>query len=129
MRVCSPIPLSCDYCFTLEVAYSELMNVQAGLTPAAVYYLFVTDKFGNQWSDQFTVNGDGSFDIDLTNYPAGMFNPFNGWFDLFVSEDSAGEVLVPMTFVSEYNCLKLSTYCADDLLGIGYDAIGLTEIL
>lgn len=105
------------------------MNVLAGLTPASTPYLWIIDKFGNQYSDQITINGDGSFDIDLTFYPAGMFNPANGWFDIFISSDSAGSAVIPMVFESNFNCLKIKTICIDNLRGIGYDLIGTTLIV
>lgn len=126
MRVCTPLALGCDYCFTLEVPYTTIMNVLAGLTPASTYYLWVTDKFGNQYSDEITINGDGSFDIETSNYPDGMFNPSNGWFDVFISSDADGEVVVPMTFVDEFNCLKLATYCGE---GVGVMIVGSTNIV
>lgn len=87
------------------------MNVLAGLIPASTPYLWVTDKFGNQYADQITINSDGSFDIDLTLYPVGMLNPSNGWFDIFITSDPVGIVIIPMIFVNEFNCLKLNTIC------------------
>ncbi len=113
-RVCVPIALNCDYCYTLELAYETILNVAAGLTPAASLYVWVTNKFGNQYVDAITVNGDGSFNIDTSNYPAGMFNPLAGWFDVFVTSDVDGNTVVPMSFgPDEYNCLKLATFCSD----------------
>ena len=96
MRVCNPKPLSCDYCYTLQLPYEPVIYVVAGLTPATNVYLFVTDKFGNQYTDLVTIQIDGSIPIDTANYPAGMFNPFSSWFDIYVSSDSGGYVIVPM---------------------------------
>lgn len=114
MRVCTPLALSCDYCYTIEVLYEPLMNVDAGLTPASTPYLWITDKFGNQYSEQVAINGDGSFDIDISLYPQALFNPNSGWFDIFLSSDVGGQVIVPMTFGSAFNCLKLATTCTEE---------------
>lgn len=113
-RVCTPIVLNCDYCFTLTVPFDPIMTIQAGLTPSSIVYLWITDKFNNQYSNQITVNLDGSFDIDTSNYPSYLFNPNAGWFDVFLSSDVDGAVIVPMVFVSEFNCLKLNTECIVD---------------
>ncbi len=111
-RICDYLELNCDYCFTLEKQYSATLNISAGLTPASKPYLWITDKFGNQYSGQVVVAGDGSFNIDTTVFPEGMFNPLAGWFDIFLSSDVDGTSIVPMTFGgSPYNCLKLRTYC------------------
>lgn len=110
-QVCSPVSLTCDVCKVLALPYNNL-KVSAGLTPASSPYLWITDKFGNQWSDQVVVAGDGSFTIDTTKYPDGIFNASAGYFDLFLSSDSTGYLIVPMTFSSvAYNCLKLSITC------------------
>lgn len=111
MRVCKPIALNCDYCFTLQLQYQSPINVLAGLPLASAFYLWVRDKFGNQYEDWIMVNPNGSFDIDLTNYPAGMFNPLNGWVDIFITSDLEGTIIVPMIFGTSFNCLKLSTTC------------------
>lgn len=107
MRVCDTVRLSCDYCFSIETECGSGINVQAGLTPVSTPYLWITDKFNNQYRDQVTINGDGSFNIDLSNYPMGLFNPASGWFDLFLSSDIDGQILVPFNFGSSYNCVKL----------------------
>lgn len=111
MKICNPISLSCDYCFTLELPYDGIINVSAGLTPSATFYSWITDKFGNQYSEQIIINADGSFDIDTSLYPDGIFNPDAGWFDLFISSDSLGTAIVPMTFIDNFNCLKFKTFC------------------
>ena len=112
MRVCTPILLNCDYCFTLDlIYYNTIMNVLAGLTPASTPYIWITDKFGNQYSDQVTIKANGSFDIEVANYPDGLFSEGNGWFDLFVSSDVDGLTIVPMVFYDHFNCVKFKTTC------------------
>ena len=116
-RICDPIPLSCDHCFVIDLTQDDLINVGAGLAPASTYYLWITDKFGNQYSDPITVNSDGSFDIDAANYPSGMFNPSAGVFDLFLSSDTGGSDIIPMMFNAiAFNCLKFIITCENFLL-------------
>ncbi len=110
MQVCTPIKLGCDYCFTLQLQFSSIMYVGVSLTPASTPYLWITDKFGNQYCEQITITVDGYITIDSSHYPAGMFQG-NSWFDVFVTSDALGTTVIPMTFVNPYNCLKLQVLC------------------
>lgn len=111
MRVCSPVTLNCDVCYSLTLLFENLMPVPAGLAPASTVYLWITDKFGIQYSEAVIAASDGSFVIDASNYPESLFNPLGGTFDIFLSSDPEGQSIVPMTFETEYNCLKLKTTC------------------
>ena len=120
-ELCGCIDNNCDECFELSVAYcpDQLINISAGLTPAASLYLWIRDKFGNLWYDTITVNADGSFDIDTDNFTTGMFTPTFGALDIFLSTDDKGANIVPMTFnLIADNCLILSVgepvYLTDD---------------
>ena len=112
-QVCDPIPLGCDVCNELILTQGTTINVVAGLSPATMLYLWVTDKFKNQYSNPITINGDGSFDIDTTLFTSGMFNPSAGSFYLFVTSDSDGEIKVP---INSKNCIIFSVACCQ---GIG----------
>ena len=108
MQICNPIELDCSVCFESKIICGETINIAAGLTPAANLFVWVTDKFNNQYRIPVTIHGDGSFDISASLLPDGMFNIFAGSFDIFISSDIDGVVVVPMVFDSKnYNCLKL----------------------
>ncbi len=112
MQICTPLTLDCSICKELTKAYNTSINIAAGLTPAANLYLWVTDKFGNQYRIIVTVAGDGSFNISTSLFPAGMFNQFAGSFDLFLTSDINGTTVVDMIFTStHYKCLKLKISC------------------
>lgn len=126
-QVCDPVPLDCSYCYVLELVQSDTLTVDAGLTPASMVYVWITTKFSSQYMVSVVVAGDGSFDLDASDFPNGMFNPDAGYFDLFVSSDIDGSVVVPMTFgASEYNCVLLSIVCCQ---GIGCMEIESTFII
>lgn len=111
MEVCSPVALNCDTCIGLTLQYAASMKVSAGLTPATTPYLWITDKFGKQYKNQVTIAGDGSFNIVLINYPTGLFQSI-GYFDLFLSSDSSGSVIIPIPIsIVPYNCIKLLISC------------------
>ncbi len=118
MKICSPtVDRGCDVCAELTLASATTMNVQAGLTPASTYFLWVIDKFKNVYHDIVVVNGDGSFDIVSANYPDQMFNENAGSFYIFLTSDIDGQNPIPMTINSVTSkCLLLNTPCC---VGIG----------
>lgn len=110
-QVCDPVALECDACNELSLPADD-MNVEADLTPASTLYLFITNKFGNQYRAEVEIGEDGSFDIDPDEFPEGMFNASAGAFDAFLAENSDGTGVASMTFEDvEYNCLKISITC------------------
>lgn len=118
--ICFCISTDCSECYEHSVSYcpSEI-NISAGLTPAATLYLWIRDKFGKIWDDIITVEADGSFDINMSNFPTGMFTPSFGSLDIFLTSDAQGQTVVPVTFnATEYNCIMLSVsepvYLTDD---------------
>lgn len=111
MQICNPLALDCSICKELTKAYNTSINIAAGLTPAANLYLWITDKFGNQYRVIVTIANDGSFNILTSLFPAGMFNQYAGKFDLFLTSDINGTTVVPMNFTTPFNCLKLKITC------------------
>lgn len=112
VKVCDFISIGCDYCYTLSLVYADIINISAGLTPATSPYIWITDKFYNQYSGQVTIQGDGSFDLVLSDILEGLLNPSFGIVNISITSDVDGLVIIPMTFeATEFNCLKLYTTC------------------
>lgn len=108
-QVCITVPETCDECYSMELTTASSFNIPAGLTPAATYYLWVRDKFGNLYQDTIVVNGDGSFDIQTGDFPDGLFNIYAGAFTVFLSTDTEGLELVPMNFsMTMWSCLQFT---------------------
>lgn len=108
-KVCNiTLTSNCDVCKELSQLLSNLV-IAAGLTASTSYYVWVVDKFGNIFRDQYTTNLAGSFTLLEANYPTGMLNPYAGAFEIFVSMDQDGDTIVPMDFgdADEYNCAIL----------------------
>lgn len=116
MSICNEnIDVNCDECYEVSRSDSSL-NFIYGLTPSTQYYLWVIDKFRNVYKNLFTSGVDGSFDIDLTDYPDGMFNPYAGDFEVFISSDVAGDTVIPLTvYATPYNCLILTISSATEI--------------
>jgi hypothetical protein len=81
------ITLNCDVCYEWTKPYGDL-NLSVWLTPATVYYLFVFDRLNNLYRQQVTIAGDGSFTIDATQDPSGLYDGINaGSLQIFLSTD------------------------------------------
>lgn len=110
----TPISNNCDLCFEIEVDSCDDLNVSAGLVPATAYFLVMQDVQGNQAQDSIVINGDGSFDIDFSQFPNG-FNQYGGDYEFVLSLTS--DPITPVDFsisAITYNCLLLSfTVCCD----------------
>lgn len=118
------IELTCDTCYEVENEWCDPININPGLTPAATYYLQLIDKFSKRYTQQVTIEADGSFTIDQSVFRDGFFNPYAGKFELYLSTTSAGTDYVDMTFISTvYVCILLqiiSSECTHIYVRSGY---------
>jgi hypothetical protein len=106
------IPETCDICYEYSVAYcpSTIINIPCdNLINGTTYYLWIRDKFDNIWPATTLGLVDGSFDINTTDFPTGMFNPDFGDLDIFLTQDSIGDIAQTMYFImQEFNCVMFS---------------------
>lgn len=77
--------------------------VNAGLAPATEYTWLVIDKFGKRYSGQVTTDAEGAFELEMTQFPAGLFTQYSGAFALSVFEDPAFCVPVKMRLARYYD--------------------------
>ena len=102
---CDTISVDCDACFVINASECAPINIDPGLVPATVYWLHITDKFFTTYKQQVTINPDGSFDINLTGL-TGRNTKYSGDWQLFLSTDEAGTIVVPVTFAgTSYQCM------------------------
>jgi hypothetical protein len=74
------------------------ITVNAGLTPGTEYWYIITDKFGNRYTKQVTADENGSFELQASDFPQGLFNPYSGKFPLQVKKTLQDEAPQPLTF-------------------------------
>jgi len=124
-KICFCLPNDfCDQCYELSIPYCPptLINIPTtNLVPYyTMYYLWIRDKFDNVWTDTVFANGDGTFDIDQTNFPSGMFTESFGPIDMYLSTDSLGVDYQELNLYGylPYACIILSVagpiYLTDD---------------
>ena len=108
---------TCDTCYELTFPDCQDMVFDLGLTPASEYYVIITDKFGNEYYDQLTVDASGSLIIDPLLYVQGsLFTPFSGSFTLTIKEGLVYSDLIEFTIDSiSYNCVIFSIYHSESI--------------
>ena len=98
-QICTCVQPQCGSCLQVVASYCPtVINVDAHIvvpSPDSLY-LWVVDKLGNVFMDPVTINHDGSFDITISNYPAGSFNQYSGDYYVYVTSDPEGNILVEM---------------------------------
>jgi len=82
----------CDTIFRITLptpgSNAELADiaVKAQLAASTAYWYIVTDKFGNQYVKEVNTDGNGAFTLAVADFPAGLFNPYAGSFQLQVKQ-------------------------------------------
>lgn len=93
-------PLNCDSCYNAEYWIGPdgivIPSKFSSTSPEPTYYLWLRNKFDTIFSNQITINNDGTFFVIPDNYPEGMFYPFDQYFVIWLTTDIDGEDLVPI---------------------------------
>ena len=110
---CDDIDLDCDECYEATVTDCEGFLVSGDLLPNFTYYLFVLDKFRNEYSAEITTNNNGSFIVDPSDFTDYLFNSYGGNYELSVSQNVNGSPSETLTIGgNEYSCVILTyTVC------------------
>lgn len=116
---------NCHCCFTdfLAVCPNEI-RVYAQLQPTTMYTWVITDKFGKQWSDEFTTDVNGFFTIAVTDLPAGLLTEFSGHFKLTILDQDCKPI--KFKIASEYDCIDFHMVGGTrvkDNLGCTFDSV------
>lgn len=100
---------NCDACFEYVIPYcpANPINVPTeNLTNNVTYYLWIRDKFDKIYSDTVLGKSNGTFDINTSNFPTGMFTPNFGDIEMFLSTDNLGKQVVSLILNgNNYNCI------------------------
>ena len=131
------IAVNCDECYELSVGDCLPILINSTLTPANVYWLICTDKFGNRYDTQVTITAGGDFSIDPDNYPSGLFNPYAGKFTFILSVSQVN--VIPVSFSlsgATYSCIIAewsvtccnNTYVPPDACETFIDSLNATEL-
>lgn len=63
------------------------IKVYALLEKNTSFIWVITDKFANQYVQEFQTDGDGNFEIDVDSLPKQLFTQYSGAFMLTVKKD------------------------------------------
>lgn len=99
----------CPTCYSIALnCCADKIKVKAGLTHATDYYYTIIDKFLNNYTEKFTTDSEGNFEIETKLYQ-GMFTPHAGAFDLQIYEriDSCEPVELTLCDIA-YECISMT---------------------
>jgi hypothetical protein len=104
------VNLNCDSCYELTKEYCDPIVIDPGVAPGYdTFYLQIIDKFIVLRTQAIELDVDGTFTIDKTLLPDDFLNPYAGKFELYLSVDEEGTLIIPMTFNENvYNCIILT---------------------
>lgn len=72
------------------------IQVNAGLTASTAYVYIVTDKYGREYTKAINTDADGNFELQIADFPVGLFNSYAGGFLLQVKktlQDATAQLL------------------------------------
>jgi hypothetical protein len=103
------VQLNCDSCYELTKEYCDPITIDPNVAPGyESVYLQIIDKFITRRTQEVELV-EGSFTIDESLLPDDFLNPYAGKFELYISTDEEGEIILPMTFDNVvYNCIILT---------------------
>ncbi len=86
----------CDLCYEVAVpACQDEYSFDTGLTAATPYTMILEDANGIQYNYiDSPVGGNGTWTIDTTYFPGGMFNQWSGTYRITFSADTTGDAVI-----------------------------------
>lgn len=100
---------NCPKCASVHIPQClDEVKFSLGLEPNKEYYWFITDKFGNRYYKVITTDLEGSFIINKTDVPDGLFTAYSGVFELVIKENYSGDEVVLSLNDQEFKCLQMT---------------------
>lgn len=104
--------MSCTNCFEDWICkclpYDSTITINSPL-PLGNYVVVVTDKFENKYSVPVSIYDVGSFEINIADFPEGLFSEHGGVVRIEVmAADGCTPVKIPMT--GEYDCIEIDVH-------------------
>lgn len=101
--------MSCSRCFEDWLCkclpYDSTITVNA-VIPVGNYTVVITDKFSNKYSAPITVYDQGSFELNVNDFPDGLFNQYAGELKMEIQDTSCKPINFKMA--QEYDCVNIS---------------------
>lgn len=103
---------NCSTCYetSFQSCYNWI-NLDLGLTANHSYWIWIKDKFENNYHIQVTSDGFGSFAIPLADFPEGLLTESAGFFTLSVSTSDTTNTAESFTigYIS-YTCVLFNMF-------------------
>lgn len=99
MKICACPTSTCDSCYQIFFSYCpSSLTFHTSFSMVESLYVWLQDKFGNVYMQPLTTNVDGTFTLDMSQYPNGMFNYNAGFFYMYLTTDYLGKDLVTIPY-------------------------------
>jgi len=106
----------CKGCFNLILDYcGENITLPTGLAEGTKVWWEITDKFGEVWRGSAIVDDEGEIDIEVDQFPEGLFNPHAGNFNFIIGAEGDDAPSLPLCDIidlticgTEYECITFS---------------------
>lgn len=106
---------SCENCKVVSIQWcQDDLLIEAGLTPLTSYVTTLTNDNNVNYTQTVETDGDGSFTLDLTLFPEGLFSPNRGMIYLEVSTEILGDPITMTIEGSDYTCVYILTKTIND---------------
>lgn len=99
--------MACSECFEDWICkclpYDSTITVNAVL-PVGNYTVVITDKFNNKFSSSIGVYDQGSFELNVADFPEGFFTQYSGEFKMEIQDGNCRPIKFKMA--KEYDCVN-----------------------
>lgn len=99
----------CDGCYMTSFEECEDLTFPVGLTPTTNYKARITNSKDQVYQQSVTADSGGAIEIDISTFPEGFFNPYQGFYTLEVL-DSGGTIQALTIMYSDYTCVSFDIY-------------------
>lgn len=103
----------CDSCYPTSFPDCENLSLDLGLAVLTAYVVTITNSKNQYYTQDVSTDAFGVFEIDITGFPEGFFNPFSGFFTLTMVDENGVAVELTVGY-SQYDCVSFDIYSNTD---------------
>ena len=102
----------CDECLVTSIPSCDNPFFWVGLTANHAYKVWITNHFGQKFTQNITTDSSGNITLAASGFPLGFFSPYAGIFTMEVTTMSGTPVQVNNGYTS-YPCISFDVYPLD----------------
>lgn len=103
----------CDSCYPTSFPDCENLSFDLGLDALTAYVVTIINSKDQHYNQDVSTDAFGVFELDITGFPEGFFNPFSGFFTLTIVDENGLPVTLTVAY-SQYDCVSFDIYSNTD---------------